>query len=282
MIPETEGGGIDYVAHWRTLVEARADQGRRLDTQHRRADEWAGSRADRFRRLVRRTTADDPLLTFLRPKLRPSDVVLDVGAGPGRHAIPLAGLVARVVAVEPSDAMRSHLVERVRESRITNLEVIGANWPDAAVPPADVVICSHVVYGVADIAGFVLKVDATSRRLAVMALRFGQREAPTLDLFAEVWGERRCLAPTCVELLGALAQLGIHSNLVVSPFGAGYRFGSLDEAVEQVRADLLNPEGAQPEVTIRSDLERRLVKFDDEWGFPRPPAYAGLLWWEKS
>ncbi|HEX5418190.1 MAG TPA: methyltransferase domain-containing protein, partial [Chloroflexota bacterium] len=231
MIPETSAGEIDYLAHWRNLVEARVDQGRRLDLQHGRADEWAGDRASRFRRIVAHTFHDDPLSGHLRTLLRPADVLLDVGAGPGRHAIPLANLVRRVIAVEPSAAMRSHLIDGIDRAGQPNVDVVAAGWPEAEVAPADVVICSHVVYGIADLGPFLQKLDTVARRHCAMVLRYGQREEPILDLFRQIWGERRCLAPTCLDLLGAVAQLGIRANLTVVPFGAGYHFASLDEAV---------------------------------------------------
>ena len=272
---------IDYVERWRKLVEARADQGRRLDSQHGRNDEWAGARADRFRQLAARTRDDDPLLAHLRPRLRASDVLLDVGAGPGRHTIPLARQVARAIAVEPSAAMRQHLSDSLAQAGLTNVEVVAAGWPDANVEPADVVICSHVAYGVTDIASFARKLDAVTRRHCAMVLRFGQREAQILDLFEKVWGEKRCLAPTCLDLLGALAQLGIRANLTVIPFSIGPRFRDLDEAAAQVRADLLNPTSPEAERIIHDDLAARLVPVDDVLAFPPSPAFAGILWWEK-
>jgi hypothetical protein len=282
MIPETLAGEIDYLTYWRTLVEARADQGRRLDSQYGRADEWAGERARRFRRLAARTSPDDPLLAHLRPRLRRTDVLLDVGAGPGRHTLPLASAVQRAVAVEPSAAMRSHLIDGIGDAGLRNVDVVAAGWPDADVAPADVVICSHVVYGVADIAAFLQKLDAVSRRHCAMVLRYGQREEAILDLFRQVWAERRCLAPTCLDLLGALAQLGIRANLTVVPFGAGYHFASLDEAVAMVQADLLNPTTPEAERLIREDLAARLTTTADGLAFPRGPAFAGILWWEKA
>lgn len=282
MIPETAGGQIDYLTYWRNLVEARADQGRRLDSQHGRADEWAGHRASRFRRIVVHTSADDPLLAHLRPRLKRTDVLLDVGAGPGRHTLALASTVQRVIAVEPSAAMRSHLIDGIDQAGLNNVDVVAADWPEADVPGADVVICSHVVYGVADIAPFLRKLDAVSRRHCALVLRFGQREEAILDLFQRIWGERRSLAPTCLDLLGALEQLGIRANLSVVPFGAGYHFASLDEAVTMVQADLLNPTSPDAERLIREDLTARLTPTVDGLAFPRGPAYAGILWWDKA
>jgi len=93
---------IDYVDRWRRLVAARDEQGRRLDRLHGRPDPWAGDRAARFRQMTTRPGASDPLVDLVRPLVGPDSSVLDVGAGAGRHVLPLAPLVSKVTAVEPS------------------------------------------------------------------------------------------------------------------------------------------------------------------------------------
>jgi SAM-dependent methyltransferase len=271
---------IDYLGHWRALVEARADQGRRLDLESGRGDEWEGVRARRFRQLVDRTRGTDALLDHLERVVRPSDVVLDVGAGTGRHAIPIASRVRRVVAVEPSAGMRAQLDDALREESAPNVEVVAAGWPAADVDPADVVICSHVVYGVAKIGTFVQRLNEVTRRHCAIVLRHGQREAPILDLFERVWGEKRGLAPTYVDLFGALDQVGIRANVSVVPFAVSRCFARLDDAFAQVRADLLNPSSPEAERLIREFLEMRLIATDGQLGFSEPPAYAAILWWE--
>src|SRR5437867_8115787 len=152
---------VDWVARWRELVEARHDQGRRLDRDHGRGDAWAAGRATRFNRHVRESGADDPLLQRLLAVVDAGTTVLDVGAGPGRHTLPLARIARRVVAVEPSAAMREQLEANTYGARsgasgLTNVEVVPLAWPEAAerVEPADVVICAHVLYPVAEVEPF--------------------------------------------------------------------------------------------------------------------------------
>ncbi len=99
----------DPSANWRALVAGRDTQ---RGTDQRDGDPtrdpWRG-RADRFATYSAELPPDDPLFLRLRAAVRPDDTVLDVGAGAGRYALPLAGLAGKVVAVEPSPAMRRHL-----------------------------------------------------------------------------------------------------------------------------------------------------------------------------
>ena len=276
---------LDYVARWRELVTARAEQGRRLDPQHGRTDHWGGGRAQRFQRsVVAAREGGDPLLELLRPLLGPETTVLDVGAGPGRHVLPLARLVRHVTAIEPSAAMRGLLQENLSREGLTNVTVVADEWPEAGatLAPADIVICSHVVYGVAEIAPFVQALHAAARRRVVLAMRFGQREEALLDLFARIWGEPRCPAPTAVDLFGVLAQLGIFANVQVVPFPRPRAFDHLDDAVTQVKADLLNPSTPEAEGLIRADLATRLVTRAGKLTFDLPPAWAALLHWAPA
>lgn len=133
-------------------------------------DPWAG-RADRFAAYSGRLPAGDPLFPRLRAALHPDDTVLDIGAGAGRYALPLAQLARRVIAVEPSPALRRHLAARVAAEGAENVEVVTGAWPAVETAPADLVLCAHVVYGVREIAPFLRRLDRAARRLCLVAIR---------------------------------------------------------------------------------------------------------------
>ncbi|TMF02817.1 MAG: class I SAM-dependent methyltransferase [Chloroflexi bacterium] len=54
---------------------------------------------------------DEPTLELLRSLVLPTDTVIDIGAGGGRYALPLALVTREVVALEPSEGMRRVLQE---------------------------------------------------------------------------------------------------------------------------------------------------------------------------
>lgn len=101
-------GPAEQLAHWDRRAEAYARQ-----------SENAGSRAWRGQ-----------LLAWLsaRRALEPGFRVLDIGAGPGNFALPLAARVRQVTALEPSSGMTAILRNRIRARRLRNLRVVERGW----------------------------------------------------------------------------------------------------------------------------------------------------------
>ncbi len=86
---------IDWAARWKGLVEDRAT----LAAGHSDSQYW-DRRAKSFARSTHLRAGD--LLEVLEPFLSPQKTLIDVGAGTGRHATPLASRLEWVTAVEPS------------------------------------------------------------------------------------------------------------------------------------------------------------------------------------
>ena len=85
---------------------------------------------------------------------------LDIGAGAGRYALPLARHVREVVAIEPSPGMAAALAEIAAEHGITNVRQLAARWPMEGSLSGDVALMAHVGYDVERIGAFL---DASRR-----------------------------------------------------------------------------------------------------------------------
>ncbi len=59
-----------------------------------------------------------------------SSHILDIGCGPGTHAIPMAKKAEKVTAIDISEKMLEHLNNRAEELSLTNLITKKVNWTD--------------------------------------------------------------------------------------------------------------------------------------------------------
>ena len=121
-------------AAWGARVRAHHEQSARVRETPEGGDFYAPvSRL--FVADPRRT--DDEVLNHLLALAHPSDTWLDIGAGAGRYALPLALRVREVIALDPSPGMLAALHEQAIEHGIANVRAIEGRWPvDPTLGPA--------------------------------------------------------------------------------------------------------------------------------------------------
>jgi SAM-dependent methyltransferase len=257
----------ELAERWRSLHETRAAQQARL--RGREGDFW-GNRAQIF---AKRIDAPDATLGVILKRLQPSDTVLDVGAGAGRYAIPIAAHVREVVALEPSEGMGQALVREATERRVANVRLISGDWLSTDAPAADVALCSHVLYFTPDAVPFLRKLNAHARRECMVVIRVDQGGAGLMPLYQQVCGEAQAPEPTFIELYNLLYALGIVANVeVVEGRHSSSEFESVDQAEASV-AQAMAPATEDARAKIRPYLEANLVPGPDGLlvikGFPR-------------
>jgi SAM-dependent methyltransferase len=195
----------DALRAWRDRVRANREQAERLREGDPPRDFYAAVASD-FRANPRRT--DEPALDLLRSLVKPGETWLDIGAGGGRYALPLALLAGDVIAVEPSEGMRSVLREGMAEHRISNVHVLPAPWPMEAAPTADVALMAHIGYDIEEIGPFLDAMERSARRLCVAVLVTPSPPHPAEPFWPPVHGEARVPLPALTELLVLLLARG--------------------------------------------------------------------------
>jgi len=202
----------DLAAGWGARVRANRDQVERVREVPDGAD-FYGPVTSLFRANPRRT--DEPVLDRLRELARPDETWLDIGAGAGRYALPIALLVREVIAIDPSVGMLRALGEGMTAHGIGNIRRIEGRWPpvDAAArdglgpfPVADVSLIAHVGYDIEDIGPFLDAMEAATRRLCVAVFMERQPASVADPFWPRVHDEERVPLPALpefIELLGA-------------------------------------------------------------------------------
>ena len=97
--------------------------------------------------------------------------VMDIGCGGGAGGLALVPPASLVIGVDESEQMLATFTRAADEHHVDHRAVRG-RWPDVAedVGVADVVVCHHVLYNVADLEPFVRALDAAGRRRVVVEL----------------------------------------------------------------------------------------------------------------
>lgn len=267
------------LASWAGRVRANAAQVDRFAEQ-KSQDHYAPV-ANRFRVDPRRT--DDPSLDALLGLARPDESWLDIGAGGGRYALPLALAVREVIAVDPSPGMLNVLREGMAEHDIQNVRVVEGRWPAAADPSleADVSFIAHVGYDVEQIGPFLDAMERSARRLCV-AMLFWRRPTWAMDrLWPAVHGVERALLPAMRELVTVLMARGRPVNVQIVEVPP-----TTVESVEQVQGmarhqTWVRP-GSEADGRLEAAIRERLVERDGKLAFDWSPGHLGLVTWKPT
>lgn len=136
--------------------------------------------------------------------------VIDVGVGGGASSLGLVPPAGRIVGVDESETMLASFAESARAAGVAH-DTVAGRWPDVAgdVGLADVVVCHHVFYNVADLEPFVLALTDHARRRVVVELTHLHPQSPLNPLWKALHGIDRPTRPTADDAMGVLSALGL-------------------------------------------------------------------------
>jgi SAM-dependent methyltransferase len=204
--------------------------------------------------------------------------VLDVGAGGGAASLPLAGVAGQLVAVDESPAMVAAFLAAADAAGVA-AEGVEGRWPEVAgrVAPADVVVCHHVLYNVADLAPFADALTGHARRRVVAELTDRHPLAGLGPLWRRFHGLERPTGPGADEAMAALEALGL--RVARQDWESQDRFGfdDLDELVAFTRRRLCLPADRDPEVAAAL-LDEGTRQVDGVWVSGQPRRVTTLSW----
>jgi molybdenum cofactor cytidylyltransferase len=203
---------------------------------------------------------DDPVLAALLAVIRSDDVFLDIGAGAGRYALPIALAVREVIAIDPSASMLDDLRSGIVEHDIRNVRVIQARWPEAAgeLGPrsVDVALIAHVGYDIEDIGSFLDSMEAATRRLCVAILMDRSPASIAEPFWRDVHGEDRVALPALPEFLELLETRGARPDLNIVD-SERRRWRDRDELEANLRRQTWVAPGGQKERRLLEAIDRR-------------------------
>lgn len=269
-------------AVWVARVRANDVQSRRV-RETPEPDDFYGPVAGVF--VVDPRREDDAVLDVLLGLARPDDRWLDIGAGAGRFALPLALRVREVVAIDPSPSMLDGLREGMARHGIENVAPVTGRWPlaDPAAARdlgADVALIAHVGYDIEAIGPFLDAMEDAASRLCVAVMSERVPSWPAGPFWPPVHGETRIELPALAPFVDLLRERGA-SPRVTSLLHPPRSYRSRDELLGWIRHQLFIAEG--------SEKDRRAVACLDAWTVETPdgfmlahqvPIAHGVVAWE--
>jgi SAM-dependent methyltransferase len=203
---------------------------------------------------------DDPEVERLAQEVHPSTTLLDVGGGAGRFALPLALRCHHVTVVEPSPVMGESLRHLAAEAGIENVTLVAKRWEEAEVEPVDIVLSAHVIYMIADIRPFVLKLVKHARQKVCMPTFM----RPPMSRFAPFWprvhGEDKQEVPGAAEFMQVLWEMGIYPHLEMFeavPFRA---FKNWQRALDTLRQRLFVMPDTEKDARLQQAMRELLIE----------------------
>ncbi|HTY14628.1 MAG TPA: class I SAM-dependent methyltransferase [Methanoregulaceae archaeon] len=210
-------------------------------------------------------------------------LVLDIGAGPGTFAIPLALKGCQVTVVEPSPVMREALNERIAKENIAGITVIPKRWEDVKPEELgdehyDTVIASYSLT-MMDIAEAIAKMETFCRGSIHL---FWFLTPPTwakvnMDLWPLLHGGEFPGEPLADWLWQVLIEMGIYANLEVETKSSRTFYPTFDDAMSEY-IQRLNCTTPLQETTVKNYLHAMLRQEGD--GLVLGDEVLGAhIWW---
>lgn len=215
--------------------------------------------------------------------IRDGSRVLDIGAGTGTLAVPLAAHGCDVVAVEPAEAMREALEIYARQQQVRPIAVVPKRWedvePEDLGEPFDIVFASYSLM-ITDIVPALEKMQAACRGQVHLFWFLTQPYTAILNraLWPKVHGCEFPGEPTADILWEVLYGMGIYANLAVEASCEPAYFPTTEDAARDFcrRLGCTTPE---QEEAVRGYCETSLVKTGQGYRVAGD-ALGAHIWWD--
>ncbi|GAB6266146.1 MAG: class I SAM-dependent methyltransferase [Methanothrix sp.] len=206
--------------------------------------------------------------------------VLDIGAGTGRLALPLAKIARKVTVLEPAELSMIQLRKNAVRERIENLGFIECLWSDYSILDKYDLVFSAWCEAIRDPSAL-LKMHQTSKgycSIVMNATPYGGDDFFN-SIYRLVMNEQYKPICSCIHIISTLYQHGIYPNMETWKTESVTEYGNLDEALSYWKMFLMNY------TTVTDDMEEPLRDYyrskmnpDGSYRYPTE-GVACMIWW---
>jgi SAM-dependent methyltransferase len=262
-------------------ADLRANALKKKAWRNKGAKEW-DAKANSFATRNKSSAYIDLFLALL--PLEAGMSVLDVGSGPGTLAIPIAGKVGSVTAIDFSSGMLQVLNDLALKEEISNIKTMHCawedDWQDKGLRPHDIAIASRAM-GVENLASALKKIDSYATQYVFLSDRVGSTPFD-MAAFAAI-GRPFVAGPDYIYTINILYTLDIHPNISMLTLEREMTFSSMEEAIRSY-SWMFNDITADETVALENYLQGKIIKNENNQLTLRresPPRWA-VIWWQKE
>jgi len=226
-MPYTSGG---FIKRWNRAIQS--GKSNRIDSATDRLF-WQHF-AQYYDQRTGGLSGEQVTISYLSKLLKPTDSLLDVGAGTGRFAIPLAHSITSVTAIDHSPEMLAILEQKANIENLQKIKIIEAEWPYLDVQPHDLVLAAWSLYRSSDLKSVLESLIKVTKRTLVIVLGVG--DSPPHRSFLEhlslSWNE--ATFPGHLYISGALWEMGYFAETQILKAQRSIKGKSAIEIAKQI------------------------------------------------
>jgi SAM-dependent methyltransferase len=207
--------------------------------------------------------------------------VLDIGAGLGRLAVPLAKEVRKLTAIEPAGVYMNVMKDRAARDGVRNMEFADDLWSDFPLQEKYDLVYSTWSPAVSDPAAL-MKMHEASR--GYCALEFVASPYNVWDFTGQIYpmimGDEFRPPGNYLNIVTTLYDYGIYANLETWQFDKEVKHQTMEEAVEIWKTSLGNY------IRINDEVENKLRHYyqsrmnpDGSYTFSLMGGVDCMIWW---
>lgn len=288
---------MEKLTHWHALWEQLSEiqsqafskkrqnpaKGQPENQSKDQPDDFWKHKARQYDKMVEdRWSKPDSSRDFLISKLRenPGSTLLDIGAGTGKWSLLAAPHAAKVTALDPSPSMQQVLREKIKNEKITNIDIITGTWPKDTIAPHDYVLASHSMYEVKEFERFVNKMTAIATKACIMVLRAPFADSIMAKAATRVFGQPYD-SPNFQVAYNILLAMDIYPDVIMEADGSwpGWDHDSFQAALDELKNRLALGVSTEHDAFLTDLLKKNLTQKEDRVVWPAGNRSA-LVYWE--
>jgi ubiquinone/menaquinone biosynthesis C-methylase UbiE len=218
------------------------------------------------------------LLDKVQDHLNESSTVLDIGAGTGAFAIPIAREGKEVTVVEPSNKMLIRLCSKMDD--LTNIRLINKCWEDVNINEIgmyDMVIAVNSLYRIADVAVALKKMFSVAKKYLYIIMECRS------NFYKKMWQQikkgKYHPTPSFIHLYNVLYELGVFANVEIIKIPRSQIYLDIKQAVRHwlIRLDLPPEKEDELQAYLLSYLKEK-----DGMLYLEEEGQSAIIWYEKK